>query len=150
LALLNGRLSFNVMFDYQENMTQYNSLGLIYLASSAMTPGATFAQEAMYQAALMSPTYSGQNSRYLYQTIDMWRWNSASISYLLPTSWAHRVGGQSVRLSVQGSNLWVHSNYRGKDPNVNANIVGSGSEGVADIGQLPQPRTVVVGLSISN
>jgi hypothetical protein len=86
----------------------------------------------------------------LYQTVDLWRWNSASISYLFPTSLARRVGSQSIRLSVQGSNLWLHSNYRGKDPNVNAKISGSGSEGLADVGQLPRPRTVVVSLRISN
>jgi hypothetical protein len=41
-------------------------------------------------------------------------------------------------VALQGSNLGFHTNYRGKDPDVNAYSGGNLS---ADAGQIPQPRT---------
>ena len=49
-----------------------------------------------------------------------------------------------MSFAVQGTNLGLFTNYRGKDPNVNA--YGSGN-GLADTGQLPQPRSWQVRVS---
>jgi hypothetical protein len=42
-----------------------------------------------------------------------------------------------MAVALQGTNLGLHTNYRGKDPNVNAYASGNG---LLDTGQLPEPR----------
>jgi hypothetical protein len=50
---------------------------------------------------------------------------------------------RTASLTVQGTNLGLKTNYRGKDPNVNAYATGNV---ISDTGVLPQPRTWSVGL----
>jgi hypothetical protein len=66
---------------------------------------------------------------------------------MLPPSFARAFRGQAMTVSVQGSNLWLHTNYQGKDPNVNATLRG---EGVTDVGQVPLPRTWVLRVTLTN
>jgi hypothetical protein len=55
-----------------------------------------------------------------------------------------------MTLALQGSNLGLHTNYRGMDPNVNAfSTVNAGDE-TADLGQIPEPRTWWLKLSVGN
>jgi outer membrane receptor protein involved in Fe transport len=149
LAVLNGRLSFNAMFTYQHGGTQYNTLALTLLRSAALQPDATLREQAIYVA---SATYAGSGTlrpgtRYLYQSADLVRWQSASVTYTLPASIARMLHGRSTSLSLQGDNLWLHTRYRGKDPNVNSSIY---SEGVQDSGQIPMPRTFVLRVNLTN
>ena len=51
---------------------------------------------------------------------------------------ARRLGASALSVALQGTNLGLHTNYRGKDPDVNAYTTGNG---VVDTGVLPQPRT---------
>jgi hypothetical protein len=149
VGLLNNRLSFNAQFDYQSGVTQYNSLALTLLRSAANAPNATLEQQAIYMATenvgqLLDAT---TRARYLYQTVNLLRWRSASVNYLLPPSVARLFRGQAMTVSLQGDNLWLHTNYRGKDPNVNSTLQG---EGVTDTGQIPQPRTWVLRVTLTN
>jgi hypothetical protein len=52
-----------------------------------------------------------------------------------------------MQVALQGSNLGLHSSYRGMDPNVNAYSSGNLS---ADSGQLPQPRTWSLRVSLGH
>jgi hypothetical protein len=104
-------------------------------------------QQAILAASMVTSTNPTLGSQYLYQTVNTLRWNSASLRYALPTSFARALRGQALSVSLQGSNLWLHTNYRGKDPNVNANLSG---EGVSDFGQIPQPRTWVLRVNLTN
>jgi hypothetical protein len=72
------------------------------------------------------------------QTVNTLRFNSLNVSYAVPRRVARRLGADALSVSVQGSNLGLFTNYRGKDPNVNA--YGSGNS-VVDTGMLPTPRT---------
>jgi TonB-linked SusC/RagA family outer membrane protein len=145
ISTLNGRLSVTADLTYQYGLTQYNDNGLISLQSLAVQPNATLEQQAIYVSTVTQSNY--EYSRYLYQTTNTWRWNSASVRWILPTTVSRGFRVQSMALSLQGSNLWIHTNYQGKDPDVNTATRG---EGVADFGQVPNPRGLVVRLDLTN
>lgn len=72
------------------------------------------------------------------QTVSMLRLESVTVTYNASQSIARHFGTRALSLSLQGSNLGLHTNYRGLDPNVNA--FGTGNN-VIDTGVLPRPRT---------
>jgi len=147
-SFLNGRLSVNTLFSYNGGMTQYNALGLTSLASVATQPNATLAQQAIYAASTkLANGFPSETPWSLYQRVTIWRWNSASFNYTLPVSIAQLLRSHGASIALQGSNLWLHTNYRGKDPNVN---IYSSGEGVADFGQIPEPRLWSLSVRLSN
>jgi hypothetical protein len=150
VGLWNGRLSLDAMFTYESGATQYNAIGLAVLQSAANAPGATLEQQAIFMATQFATNFNNGTrdpTPYLYQQVNMLRWQSASLRYMLPASFARVLRGQTLSVSVQGDNLWLHTNYRGKDPNVNAILSG---EGVSDLGQIPQPRRWVLRVNLTN
>jgi hypothetical protein len=66
------------------------------------------------------------------QVFDALRFNSLAISYNVPGVIARGLGARALTVALQGTNLGLHTNYRGLDPNV-----GFGS----DPGIVPEPRT---------
>jgi hypothetical protein len=79
------------------------------------------------------------------QTVNTLRFNSLSVAYNASPSLARRLGARSLSLAVQGTNLGLFTNYRGKDPNVNAFTTGNA---VQDTGVLPIPRTWQLSLRV--
>jgi hypothetical protein len=72
------------------------------------------------------------------QTVSTLRFTALSLNYNIPPSLSRRVFlGRQITVTLQGQNLGLLTNYRGKDPNVNASM----NEIVRDSGILPQPRT---------
>jgi TonB-linked SusC/RagA family outer membrane protein len=150
-TLFNGLLSFSANFDFQTGLTQFNS-GLASsgaLDAIANAPGATLAT----QAAIVATTLGQRSSQIgLIQTVNTFRFTDLSIGYKLPrsmTQWFR--SAQNVTLAIQGSNLALHTNYRGKDPDVNVFSTTSGSgDQTADVGQIPQPRVWWLKVTIGN
>lgn len=71
------------------------------------------------------------------------RWNSASITYNLPRKLLQKFGGRSVSVSLQGSNLGLWTNYIGRDPSVNEDLLRGevgGDNGLTP----PAPRLYVL------
>jgi hypothetical protein len=132
LALLNGALTIGASFDYQDGQTQVNQLVRTNtnLNRGANDPSAPFGEQAAIAA--MDATDYG-----LMQTVSTLRFNALSVRYALPRRAAALLGARYASVAVQGSNLGLHTNYRGKDPGVNAAPIGND---VFDAGQLPQPR----------
>jgi hypothetical protein len=130
-SFFNGTISLGADIDYQNGLTQYNrTVGKNATFSAAFNdPAASFGE----QAALIAPTDYGS-----FESVSTLRFNSLSIAYRLPVSFAQRFGATALNIMLQGTNLGLHSSYSGKDPNVNAFATGNG---VADTGILPQPRT---------
>ena len=71
------------------------------------------------------------------QEVSTFRFSSLSVNYRAPISVARLLLAQQLTVAVQGSNLALHSTYRGKDPDVNS---WSPGETIVDTGQLGQPR----------
>jgi hypothetical protein len=144
LSFFNNRLSVSTSADYQNGLTQTN--GSIGGFGSAQTlfndPSATLSREAALAAAAGNSTAIG-----LIQTVNTLRWNSLSVNYLVPPNVSRIFRAPSLSLALQGSNLGLHTNYRGKDPNVNAFSNGNTTE---DTGQLPLPRLWRLSVRIGN
>jgi hypothetical protein len=78
------------------------------------------------------------------------RFQDLSISYLVPPAVSRHFRVPHLRLALQGSNLGLHTNYRGMDPNVNAFSTSSQGDISADTGQLPLPRTWSLHVMLGN
>ena len=102
-------------------------------------PSAPFGEQAA--VAVMNVTPYG-----LLQTVSTLRLTSLSVAYNAPPSLAQRFGARALSIAVQGTNLGLWTNYRGKDPNVNANATGNA---VADTGVLPIPRQWLIAVRAS-
>ena len=151
LTLFNGRLSANATFAYQNGMTQDNvgacqSTSFLSLPNAPNTPFATQAAVVAAGCGLGSAvTQIG-----LVQAVNTFRFNDLSVNYEVPRSVSSWFRVPRMMLALQGSNLGLHSNYRGIDPDVNAfTTVGAGDETI-DLGEIPEPRTWWLKLTLGN
>jgi TonB-dependent SusC/RagA subfamily outer membrane receptor len=147
IGLFRGRLLLSAGIAYVGGVLQDNRLALAALQSTASAPGATLAQQAAAVFAV------GQGNRLVsgnigeYQSVNTFRLNDVSVSYTAPDAVARMLHGRALSMAVQGSNLLLKTNYRGKDPNVNSILNG---EGISDTGQIPEPRTWSFKLTLTN
>jgi hypothetical protein len=150
LGLLNGQVQVNTSFDYQNGLTQILQAGIGYQTRCSICditilmndPNATLAE----QAALFAVRHGAPPTSFgLAQTVNMLRWNTLTVSYLFPQNVLRQLHVPFLSLALQGSNLYLRSNYRGKDADVNASISGNLTQ---DTGQLPRPRTWGLRMSI--
>jgi TonB-dependent SusC/RagA subfamily outer membrane receptor len=159
--LLNGRLGITATLQYQNGMTQTNQAALssqsfLLIGNNPNTPLA-------YQAAIIAATRgvskNGQplaqgrfptSSYGLIQTVNTLRFDALSVNYELPRQASAWLRFPRAAVAVQGSNLGLHTNYRGKDPNVNAFSTVSAGDQTLDLGQIPEPRTWRLKLTLGN
>ena len=166
LTLLNGRLSVNATVAYENGLTQFND-GAVNSGSFALlpnTPGTSLATQAAVLAAVGGGICVGSNfagsvgtssctpmtTIGVIQTVNTLRFSDLSIRASLPTSVARLFRASTMSVALQGSNLGLHSNYRGKDPNVNAFSTASSGDQTTDLGQIPQPRLWRLQFSVGN
>jgi TonB-dependent SusC/RagA subfamily outer membrane receptor len=159
LSLFGGKVSVNATFDYTNGMTQYNSASQQLLTNITADPNASLAAQAAALAAscfLQGGTGSTSTLNAgrpctdygMIQTVNTLRFNNLSIGYNVPRSTAQRLFHvPSVSIALQGINLGLRTNYRGKDPDVNSIIVGDATQ---DSGQLPTPRTWRLQVRVGN
>jgi len=139
LSLFRSHVTVDADFQYQGGLTQLNQSVLTdrVFSQALNDPHAALGEQAA--VAAMDRTTYGE-----YQTVSTFRFNSLSIAYAVPNSAARLFRAQAMSVALQGSNLGLFTNYRGKDPNVNAYATGNA---VADTGQLPLPRNWQVRVS---
>ncbi len=145
-----GRFSISATFDYQNGFTQLlvqqglSGEGLGRAWNDPSTPLKTQA----YLSAALNPGPGRQGSAIAYvQTVSTLRFNALSIGYTLPPELTRKVvRNRAVRLSLQGTNLALWSNYRGMDPNINSQMMMELSR---DYGSLPAPRVWQLSLGIN-
>jgi hypothetical protein len=155
-----GRLRIDASFAYRNGINQFNAGlgshdGVRGFDLTPNAPGTTLATQAAVEALSGNYFVSGNGGVEstqigLMQTVNELRWQSVSVSYVLPMRVAKVLRVPHTSVAVQGSNLWLHSNYRGKDPSVNAFSSGAKGDQVQDSGQLPQPRTWWLKFSLGN
>jgi hypothetical protein len=143
VSLLNGQLSVHGTFAYTNGLTQYNQASVTSNAFTLLpnTPGTTLATQAAIVAAGNGNGFGVGGSIFgLVQTVNTFRFQDLSVNYRVPARVSNWFRVPQMSIALQGSNLGLHTNYRGKDPNVNAFSTNSG-EATRDSGQIPQPRT---------
>jgi hypothetical protein len=146
LTLFRGLVSVHGQFNYKAGLTQYNRGGAQRLSNIYENPRSTYAQQAYALAAacyiqdsVVSKKTSGPCTDYGFiQNVNSLRFNSVSVGYNVPRDYLKRFPISSLSLSLQGSNLGLWTNYRGKDPDVNGMLIG---DATSDSGQLPMPRS---------
>ena len=163
LTLLNGRLSVNATFAYQNGLTQTNQGALssgafLALPNAPNTPLAT--QAALVADCSSLRIFVGGNSNNgcnngfsiigLTQNVNTFRFSSLSINYELPKTVSTLFRVPRMTLVLQGSNLGLHTNYRGKDPDVNAFSTVSAGDETEDLGEVPEPRTWWLKVTMGN
>ena len=158
ITLLNGRLSMNATFAYQNGLTQFND-GAISSGAFALlpnTPGTSLATQAAVVAATGTPNIGGAGSPSVtdigvMQNVNTFRFNDLSITYAVPRTISELFRAPTMSVSLQGSNLALHTNYRGLDPNVNAfSTVSNSGDVTEDLGQIPEPRTWWLKIQLGN
>lgn len=134
-TFLSGALTIGGSLDYQDGLTQLNQVALdnLFVSRGLNDPGAPLGEQAAAVAA-----FDGSTTYGFYEAVSTLRLASLSITYRLPVAMARRLGASGVSVSVQGTNLGLWTNYRGKDPDVNAFTASNG--GLVDAGILPVPR----------
>lgn len=150
MTLFNGRLTVSASFFYQNGLTQFNEGALTSGAFALLgnAPGASLGTQAALVAAGVDNGFSGADDAIgLIQTVNILRFQSLSIMYTVPSRMSVRWHVPDMSVALQGSNLGVHTNYRGLDPNVNAYSTGNAT---ADVGQLPEPRTWLLRITLGN
>lgn len=139
-----GRLSAYATIFYQNGLNQFNSGGQAAFAQLANAPGTSPALQAAIIAADRSIIG-------LSQTVNTVRFQSLSVNYAVPSRISRHLHVPLTTVALQGENLGLHTNYRGKDPNVNAfSVVNGSGDQVQDAGQLPQPRTWLLRFAFGN
>jgi hypothetical protein len=127
-------------FTYEDGMSQFGGWSSLLAVSRGLNdPTAPLGA----QAAASDPYRGGFMNT---QTVNLLRFNTLSVTYRVPTAFASRVGARSLALSLQGTNLGLHTNYSGIDPDVNGNPTGNG---VTDPFVLPRPRSWQLRVSAS-
>lgn len=142
MTLFQGQVSVNATLAYENGKTQFNAGGTQLLINAIFNPTAPLGQQAAALAAM-----SGKTNYGLIQQVNTLRFNSLSVGYNISPSFSRRFGVPRMSVALQGSNLGLWTNYRGKDPNVNAFTVG---DKVEDNGQLPEPRSVSFRITLGN
>ncbi len=76
------------------------------------------------------------------------RLKTFTLGYTIPSSTLKKIGFNSVRVYVMGSNLLTFTKYSGLDPEINAGG-GKGTVGGVEMFTVPQPRTIQGGFTLT-
>jgi TonB-dependent starch-binding outer membrane protein SusC len=87
------------------------------------------------------------SSRFIYDGSFL-RLRNATLAYNFPKSVLESIKLNSLRVFVTGQNLLLFTNYRGWDPEVNADDVVSNIAQGYDFYTAPQPRTITFGINV--
>jgi len=103
-----------------------------------------------HQACLAANSaVSGRNTSdwCFYETVKVLRLQDVSVSYTLPQELAQRIGATAASVRVTGRNLFMTSNFKGRDPGINtAPVTGNASEAGMAFGA---PREYGLGIQLS-
>jgi outer membrane receptor protein involved in Fe transport len=154
LGFFNNRLTVNTSIDVQDGLTQVMTPagagnecrdGSSCVYNQLNNPNTTLAQQAAF-AAFSSGIGSGTGIGFV-QTVNTLRWGTVSVNYVVPPAVSNFFRVHTMSIALQGSNLGLWTNYRGKDPNVNAFSSGNST---VDSGQLPRPRLWSLNFRLGN
>lgn len=161
VSLWHGLVGVNAGFEYKNGITQYNLANQQLLTNLYFNPASSLGEQAAALEAFCAPSTPTEASSFcttangdhvgtaigLTQAVNVLRFSTFSVNYNVPPAFSRRFGIPGMTVGVQGANLGLWSNYRGKDPDVNADLVG---ETLSDVGQAPLPRSWTLRVSVRN
>jgi TonB-linked SusC/RagA family outer membrane protein len=116
LGFWNDRVTLTAQLAYRHGLTQLNEgrVRAINSNPALFDPTTPLPTQACYVAAA-----TRSNKYCFYETVNYLRWNSLSLSYVVPERFARSIRANSVTLSLLGQDLGVWTNYHGIDPGLN-------------------------------
>jgi TonB-dependent starch-binding outer membrane protein SusC len=136
LSLFRGALSVTAGLSYDNGFTQYGEGGMLRVLSQANNdPNTPLGDQAL--VVVRGPGGNLDFDAREIQTVSSLRFNSLSVAYHATPAIARRIGARSFSVALQGTNLGLRTDYRGKDPNVNR---WYSDNNVTDNGVLPKTR----------
>ncbi len=90
----------------------------------------------------------GRSSRYISDG-DYVKLRSAMLSYDLPAAFVRKLNLTGLRVYLQGQNLLTFTKFIGWDPEVSSDFAVDNITSGLDFYSAPQPRTILIGLSIN-
>jgi len=96
---------------------------------------------------LIDNTANGASTRFLEKG-DFLRMRTITLGYNVPRMLTDKIGFSNIRIYGQVLNAFVITDYSGADPEVNTNRFNNTAVGT-DLRNVPQPRTVLIGLNAS-
>lgn len=99
------------------------------------------------QARLFGANGTGESSRYINDASYI-RLKTLSLGYNLPTSWVNKAKLRSTRIYLTAQNLFLSTDYKGWDPEVNSDSYASNISQGIDFYSAPQPKTITFGINI--
>lgn len=136
---LNNQFTLDSRFAYQSSYAQSYRLEGLQGREDASTP---FIVQAMYSARAGNGN-SGMNGT---RSVSDFRWNSASLTYHVPQHLVSRLSSRALQVSLQANNLALWTNYVGRDPSINSELLKDSPLEISsdDGAALPRPRLFVL------
>lgn len=139
LSLFSRKLTLNSQLSYKGSHVQ--SLGY-YDGFGRVSQYASLDEQAIALQVSGKPGSTGSGGIHL--PISELRFSSASVSIQMPDRVAQKIMARRASLTLQGSNLGLWTNYRGRDPSVNSSPVGDMLSDGNNV--IPMPRKYALGL----
>ncbi|MHB2033379.1 MAG: TonB-dependent receptor domain-containing protein [Gemmatimonadaceae bacterium] len=136
VGVLHNAVTLSMGLDFQAHFVQTNDYtqGVLRGYNDPMAPLAEQAWAESFNGGI-SASYGN------LQQVSELRLSTLAISWRVPRRFARFAGTSSLSMSLLGTNLWLDTNYRGKDPNVNGGYGVATGFTLSDSGTLPQPRS---------
>ncbi len=99
------------------------------------------------EARLFFANGTDPSSRYLLDGSYL-RVKSLSVAYTIPSTLTSRWGVERLKIYARGQNLFTFTNYKGWDPEVNADYQASNINQGVDFYSAPQIKSIVFGVNI--
>ncbi len=134
-------------FSYQSQFTQYMRGYGHRLSAVLNDPTISLRERAilLYGSCVTITTINNDCGGNIIQTVSIWRFNEFSAAVAIPAELTRTVlGPRRLHIALQGRNLRLWTNYRGKDPNVNSSV----GDQLLDFGSQPTPRIWQISLRI--
>jgi TonB-linked SusC/RagA family outer membrane protein len=164
LTLFGQGVYGNQIFNYVKYWTDFPTFAgnrSTRMLNDSWRPGKT---DAVLPQLTSSDQVSILPSTYYLESGSYFRFKNIQVTYTLPKTLVSKIGMSSVRVYVQGQNLWTITNYSGMDPEINLRNYTSGNDRVGgsfqytagtdrqlgvDGGAYPAAKQYLVGLNLT-
>lgn len=164
LTLFGQGVHGNEIFNYVKYWTDFPTFAgnrSTRMLNDSWRPGKT---DAILPQLTSSDQVSILPSTYYLESGSYFRFKNIQVTYTLPKGLVSKLGMSTVRVYVQGQNLWTITNYSGMDPEINLRNYTAGNDRVAgsytfsngtdrqlgvDGGAYPAAKQYLVGLNLT-
>jgi len=144
-GFLNNRLTLNANFAITGKQSLYNTAR--QNVASYQDPTKLSLREQACIAATQSVSGRQRSYQCFMEEVTVIRLQDMTVSYTLPQPVAKRLGATAASIRLTGRNLFMTTNFKGRDPGINtAAVTGNAVEGGAAFGA---PREYGLGVQLS-